>query len=95
VAAYIIVNIEITDPERYVGYTQAVGPTLALYGGRFLVRGGKAEKLEGAIEPKRIVVLEFPSLERAKAWWNSPEYREPKALRQSTSVADLIVVEGV
>ncbi|PWT85979.1 MAG: DUF1330 domain-containing protein [Blastocatellia bacterium] len=94
-AAYIIVNVEITNPGRYAGYIQSVGPTVARFGGRFLVRGGKAEKLEGSIEPKRVVLIEFPSLEQAKSWWNSEEYRAPKAVRQSASVTDMIVVEGV
>ncbi len=58
-------------------------------------RGGKAEKLEGSVEPKRFVVLEFPSLERAKAWWNAAEYREPKAIRPSAANCDTILVEGV
>jgi uncharacterized protein (DUF1330 family) len=93
--AYIIVNIEVTKPDLYAGYIQAVGPTIAQYGGRFLVRGGKAEKLEGSIEPKRVVVIEFSSVEQAKAWWDSAEYREPKSVRQNASVTDMIVVEGV
>jgi uncharacterized protein (DUF1330 family) len=95
VAAYIIVNVEITNPELYAGYIQTVGPTIELFGGRFLVRGGKAEKLEGSIEPKRVVVIEFPSLEQAKGWWDSEAYRTPKAIRQSASVADMILVEGI
>ena len=94
-AAYIIVNVEVTDPARYADYTRVVGDSLLPYEGRFLVRGGKAEKLEGSLEPKRIVVLEFPSLERAKAWWSSEEYREPKAIRQRSSTTDMIVVDGV
>ena len=94
-SAYIIVNVEVKDPERYVDYTKAVGPTLAAYGGRFVVRGGRAERLEGSWEPKRVVVIEFPDFARAKAWWESPEYREPKALRQRISTSDMIVVEGV
>ena len=94
-AAYIIVNVEVTDPTRYADYTRVVGDSLLPYGGRFLVRGGKAETLEGSLEPKRVVVLEFPSLERAKAWWSSEEYREPKAIRQRSSTTDMIVVDGV
>ena len=94
-SAYIIVNVEVKDAVRYVEYTQAVGPTLDAYGGRFVVRGGRAEKLEGSWEPHRIVVIQFPSLEQARAWWDSPEYREPKALRQRLATTDMIVVEGV
>src|SRR4029453_3879122 len=94
-AAYIIVNVEVTDTTRYADYIRVVGDSLVPYEGRFLVRGGKAEKLEGSLEPKRGVVLEFPVFERAKAWWSSEEYREPKAIRQRSSTTDMIVVDGV
>jgi len=93
--AYVIVDVEITDPIRYAAYMSLVPPTIARYGGRFLVRGGKAEGLEGAWSPKRVVVLEFPTFERAREWWASEEYRGPKALRQSASVTRMILVEGV
>jgi uncharacterized protein (DUF1330 family) len=94
-AAYVVLNIEVTDPERYVGYVKAAGATVEQYGGRYLVRGGEAEKLEGSVEPKRFVVLEFPSRERASAWWRSEEYRAPKAIRQSCAISDVILVDGV
>ncbi len=94
-AAYVIVDVTITNPERYAEYVRAVPPTIAAYGGKFLVRGGRTETLEGGWDPKRVVVLEFQTIERAKEWWASEEYRGPKALRQSASVASLIVVEGV
>lgn len=94
-AAYIIVDVEIEDPVTYDEYIKVVPPTIARFGGKFLVRGGRAERLEGAWEPRRIVVLEFESLARAKQWWASEEYRGPKALRQSCSSAKMIVVEGV
>ena len=94
-AAYLVLNIDVTNPERYAEYVKVAGATVEQYGGRYLVRGGKAETLEGSLAPKRFVVLEFPSLERAKAWWNSAEYRQPKAIRQSTSTSDVILVEGV
>jgi uncharacterized protein (DUF1330 family) len=94
-AAYVIVNVEITDPERYAAYIRVVPPTIAKYGGRFLVRGGKAETLEGSWSPKRVVVLEFPTFERAREWWESEEYHDPKTLRQSASITDMILVEGV
>lgn len=94
-AAYIIVNVDIRDTARYPEYVQAVPPTLAAYGGRFIVRGGRAERLEGTIEPKRVVVIEFESAERARAWWASTEYAAPKALRQATADTDMILVEGV
>ena len=94
-AGYIIVDVQITDPEAYERYKAAVPATLAAYGGKFLVRGGHAETLEGNWEPNRIVVVEFESVEKAKAWWSSQEYASPKQLRQSASVTKMIVVEGI
>lgn len=94
-AAYIIANVEVTDATTYERYRKDVPATIEQYGGRFLVRGGAVEALEGDFAPKRIVVLEFPSLERAKAWWDSPEYRPLRALRQSASRGDLFLVAGV
>src|SRR5258708_14590643 len=94
-AAYIIVNVEVHDPERYEDYRTSVLPTLGPYGGRFLVRGGKVEVLEGGWTPKRFVIVEFPSTDKAREWWHSAEYAEPKALRQATSRTEMILVEGV
>ncbi len=94
-AAYIIVDVEITDLAEYAAYIRVVPKTITRYGGRFLVRGGKAVTLEGSWDPKRVVVLEFPTFETARAWWASEDYRAPKALRQSASVTDMILVEGV
>ena len=94
-AAYVILNVNVTDAEGFAEYAKVAGATVASYGGKYLARGGHAEKLEGSWEPKRFVVLEFPTLQRAKDWWTSEEYRHPKALRQSASTTDLIVVEGV
>jgi uncharacterized protein (DUF1330 family) len=93
--AYVVVEVEVLEKERYETYKQMVPPTLAAYGGRFIVRGGAAETLEGDWTPKRLVILEFPSLSQAKAWWDSPEYAEAKALRQATARTRMIVVEGV
>lgn len=93
-SAYVIVDVDVKDWERYKQYIEMVPPTIEMYGGRFLVRGGAAENLEGDWVPKRVVVLEFESMERARQWWSSEEYREPKALRQSASTAEMIVVEG-
>ncbi len=94
-AAYIIVDVEITDPVKYAAYIRVVPPTITRYGGRFIVRGGKAETLEGSWSPKRVVVLEFPTSEQAREWWASEEYSAPKVLRQSASVTQMILVEGV
>ena len=94
-AAYVIVEVDVRDKDRYETYKRMVPPTLAAYGGRFVVRGGEAETLEGDWSPKRIVIVEFPSVERAKAWWGSEEYAEAKALRQATAHSRMIVVVGV
>lgn len=94
-SAYIVVSVEITDPIRYEDYRKTVLPTIEAYGGRFLVRGGKMEVLEGSRPQRRIVIVEFPSSERARAWWHSPEYAGPKALRQATSHTEMILVEGI
>ena len=94
-AAYIIVNVEVTDTTRYADYIRVVGDSLVPYEGRFLVRGGKAEKLEGSLEPKRVVVLEFPSLERAKAWWACAEYAAARAVRANAARVRMVAVEGL
>src|SRR5918912_2398014 len=93
--AYIVVEVEVLDGERYEDYKRMVPPSLAAYGGKFLVRGGASETLEGTWSPKRLVVVEFPSVERAKAWWGSGEYADAKALRQATARTQMIVVKGV
>jgi uncharacterized protein (DUF1330 family) len=94
-SAYVVVEVEVLDAERYEDYKRIVPPSLAAYGGKFLVRGGEAEMLEGNWVPKRIVVVEFPSVGRAKEWWASREYAEAKALRQATARTQMIVVEGL
>jgi uncharacterized protein (DUF1330 family) len=91
---YVIANIEIEDPERYAEYVRVVPPTIAKYGGRYRVRGGRAVKLEGTWEPKRVVVLEFDSFERALQWWESDDDAGPRELRRAAAVGDLILVEG-
>jgi uncharacterized protein (DUF1330 family) len=94
-AAYVVVEVEVQDTDRYETYKQLVPPSLASYGGRFIVRGGEVETLEGEWRPKRLVILEFPTAEQAKAWWGSEEYAEAKALRQATARSRMIVVAGV
>jgi uncharacterized protein (DUF1330 family) len=93
--AYVIVQIVVKDHITYERYRALVPPSIAAYGGRFVVRGGAVTTLEGTWAPKRLVMLEFPSVERAREWWASPEYAEAKALRQASSDAEMIVVEGV
>ncbi len=92
--AYIIVDVNITDPVRYDEYKKLTPGSLIPYGGKFIVRGGRKETLEGSWEPGRIVILEFPSMEKAKAWWGSEGYAPAKALRQSASTTGMILVEG-
>jgi uncharacterized protein (DUF1330 family) len=94
-AAYVVVQVDVKDPLRYEDYKRMVPASLAKYGGRFLVRGGHTETLEGTWEPKRFVLVEFPDVAQARAWWASPEYAEAKALRQATSLTQMILVEGV
>jgi uncharacterized protein (DUF1330 family) len=94
-AAYVIVDLVVTDPVTMDEYRKQVPATLAKYGGRFLVRGGAHHTVEGDWKPNRVVVLEFPSLEQAKRWYDSEEYREPKAMRLRAGRANLVMVEGV
>jgi len=94
-SAYIIAEVKVHDSQIYDEYRSQVQPTLDKYGGRFLVRGGRTDLLEGDWNPPRLVVLEFPSADDARAWWSSTEYAEPKALRQRAAVTQMILAEGV
>jgi uncharacterized protein (DUF1330 family) len=95
VAAYVLVQVDVKDPVRYEDYKAMVPPSIAKFGGRFLVRGGKTHTIEGDWSPRRLVIVEFPSVEQARAWWASPEYAEAKALRQATSESQLLIAEGL
>jgi len=94
-AAYIITDIDVTDPEGYEEYKKRAAPSIAAYGGKFVVRGGKVETLEGEWSPKRLVVVEFESVEQAKRWYASQEYGEAKQVRHRTAITNMIMVEGV
>ncbi|OLC29087.1 MAG: DUF1330 domain-containing protein [Verrucomicrobia bacterium] len=94
-SAYVIVEIDILDPAGYEEYKKLAGATVEKYGGKYIVRGGATEVLEGDWEPKRIVVLEFESMQRAKEWLNCEEYRELRKMRHRTAKTNMIVVEGV
>ena len=94
-SAYIIVEIEVTDPVGYEKYKNLAGATVEKYDGKYIVRGGKTEVLEGVWQPKRIVVLEFPTMKRAKEWLNCEEYREPRKMRHATAKTNMLVIEGV
>jgi uncharacterized protein (DUF1330 family) len=93
-AAYVFASIEVTDPEMYDEYRKGVAATIAQHGGRFLARGGAVVPLEGPFVPKRIVIVEFPSMAAAQAWYASPEYAPLLALRQRASKGDLFITEG-
>lgn len=93
-AAYVIVEVTIHDPEAYEGYKLLTPAAVAAYGGRFVVRSAQTENLEGDWKPQRMVVLEFPSLETAKAWWHSPEYAAAKTIRQQAATTKMLVVPG-
>jgi uncharacterized protein (DUF1330 family) len=94
-AAYVIATVSIKDEARYAQYRAMVPATLQQYGGRFVVRGGAVETLEGDWKPGRVVVLEFADAAAARRWYDSPEYAPAKALRHDTSEGKLILVEGV
>jgi len=94
-AAYVMGEIEVTDPAAYEDYRKQVMAVVTKYRGRFIVRGGRVETLEGGWAPKRFVALEFPSMEQAQKFYRSPEYAPLIRLRQKASRGKLILVEGV
>ena len=94
-AAYLIVEIDILDPDGYEEYKKLAGATVEKYGGKYIVRGGRTEVLEGDWNPKRIVVLQFDSAQRAKDWLNCEEYHEPRKMRHRTAKTNMILIEGV
>jgi uncharacterized protein (DUF1330 family) len=93
--AYVVLNVRVKEAETYDRYKQLAAPSLAKYGGRYLVRGGATETLEGHWHPSRFVILEFPTAELGRAWWTSQEYGPAKALRQSCADTEMVLVEGV
>jgi uncharacterized protein (DUF1330 family) len=95
VPAYVVVQIEVTDAVAYEDYRRLATPTVSAYSGRYIVRGGPSEILEGSWQPRRLVVLEFPTAERARAWWDSPEYAPAKAIRQRSADTEMLLIEGV
>ncbi len=92
--AYIIVEVDVHNKEEYEEYKRLTPPSLEPFNGKFIVRGGEIETLEGDWQAARIVVLEFPTKEAAKAWWASAEYAPAKALRQRTAKTKMILVDG-
>ena len=94
-SAYVVVDIEVRDQETYDRYKLLAPPSIAVYGGRYLTRGGETSVLEGDWVPRRFVIVEFPSIERARAWWASPEYAEAKRLRQASAHTRMVVTAGL
>jgi uncharacterized protein (DUF1330 family) len=92
--AYVIVDIEVNDPVGYEEYKKLAPAAVALYGGRYAARGGQTETLEGDWSPSRLVILEFPSIEQAKAWLNSPEYAPARAMRHQYATSRMVVIEA-
>ncbi len=92
---YLVLESEITDAETYDKYRQMAASSIQQYGGRYLVRGGNPQALEGDWSPKRVVIIEFPSVEQAKAWFNSSEYAPAKAVRKHAARIKMIAVEGI
>jgi len=95
VAAYVVVDVERTDLERAARYSEMSGPSVERHGGRFLARGGALDVLEGDWEPERLVVIEFASTEAARAWFDSDDYREARAVREGAGNWRMVVVNGV
>ncbi|PYJ28118.1 MAG: DUF1330 domain-containing protein [Verrucomicrobia bacterium] len=93
--AYVIVEIDIVDPAGYEEYKKLAGATVERHGGKYVVRGGRTEVLEGDWAPKRIVVLQFDSPQHAKDWLNSEEYSEPRKMRHRAARTNMILVEGL
>ncbi len=93
--AYVIADVEVTDPELFAEYRELVVPTVNAYGGKYIARGGETAVLEGDRAPNRTVIIEFPSMERAKAWHGSDEYAHPKDMRIRATISNVIVTEGL
>ena len=93
-AGYVIAQMSVTDPEAFADYPGQAGPTVAAFGGRYVVRGGTIDNIEGDWEPGRVVIIEFDSVAQAKAWYDSQMYEEAKALRIRSTISSLMIVEG-
>jgi|ERR1043166_594981 uncharacterized protein (DUF1330 family) len=91
---FVAVEISIHDPATYERYKDLAPPSIAKYGGRYAVRGGKMETLEGDWHPERFVILEFPSADAARRWWASPEYADAKKLRHAAATSRMLLIDG-
>ncbi|MCL4798184.1 MAG: DUF1330 domain-containing protein [Burkholderiales bacterium] len=93
--AYLIADMDASDPARYEEYKRLAPPAIEKYGGRYLARGGRTEVLEGEWSPKRFVIVEFESMEKVKAFFDSPEYRAARKAREGAGVFRMLAVEGL
>lgn len=93
--AYVIADVSVTNPEAYAGYRPLAAASIAQYGGQFIARGGAVETLEGGWSPGRVVIIEFPSMAAARAWYASPEYQAALKIRLANSTGRAILTEGV
>jgi uncharacterized protein (DUF1330 family) len=93
--AYVVVNVEVTNSAGYQEYVRHVVPSIEAYGGRYLVRAGRTELLEGDYVPRRFVIVEFVDAATARSWWSSSDYAAAKAIRQANAKTDMFIVEGV
>jgi uncharacterized protein (DUF1330 family) len=93
-AAYFVVNLDVKDPERFEAYRAQVPAVIEKHDGRYLVRGGEAHPVEGDLGLKRLVILEFPSMEAARRFYDSPDYAPLLRLRQEAAASDIVLVEG-
>jgi len=93
--AYVIVDIEVTNPAGYQEYVKLAPATVTLYGGEYMARGGRTEILEGDWSPNRLVILKFESVDQARRWLESPEYSQIRALRHKYARSKMVVIEGV
>lgn len=94
-AAYFLGEVQVEDPQTYEEYHKLVGPTVEQYGGKFLVRGGATETIEGNWQPQRLVIIEFEDTEQFKRWYHSPEYTHAREIRFKTSTGKAVLVRGV
>jgi uncharacterized protein (DUF1330 family) len=95
VAAYVVVDVRATDADKAARYREVSGPSVEMHGGRFIVRGGATDVLEGDWDPERLVIMEFPSLDAARTWYESAEYGEARAIRDGAGDWLMVAVEGV
>jgi uncharacterized protein (DUF1330 family) len=94
-AAYVLVEVDVTDPEAYETYKTLAAAAVTTHGGRYIARGGATELLEGDVEPQRLVVLEFLDMDAARTWYHSPEYGEARAARAGAATGRFVIVDGL